>query len=255
MNVLIEASVGILVYFTVFFIIGTTLKNNGIVDIGWGIGFVLISTWQWMKNGAVVDSRMIILILVAIWGMRLFYHIFRRNINKPEDFRYAKWRKEWGKNVVIRSLFQVYYLQALFMMIIIYPVVWTIVNGDASFDFLFIIGVMVWFFGYLFESIGDMQLRAFKSNIKNKGKIMQSGLWKYTRHPNYFGEATMWWGIFIISASQGMGIYGIFSPVAITLLLLFVSGVPLLERKYKDREDYRLYSEKTNKFIPGPRRK
>lgn len=255
MNIFVELGIGIFIYFFIFFIIGTSLKNNAIVDVGWGGGFVLLAIWQWIKNGAIIDYRVLVVFMVSIWGLRLFYHIFRRNIHKAEDFRYAKWRNEWGDYVVIRSFFQIYLLQGIFMFSIIYPVIWTISNGSGNINILLVLGLGIWIIGYIFESVGDSQLRAFKRNDNNKGKIMQKGLWRYTRHPNYFGEATMWWGIFIFSLSQGMGIWGIFSPIIITFLLLFVSGVPMLEKKYKDRKDYKIYSQKTNKFIPGPRRK
>ncbi len=114
------------------------------------------------------------------------------------------------------------------------------------------IGLFIWIIGFLFQSIGDYQLKQFVSNRENKGRIIKSGLWKYTRHPNYFGEATMWWGIFVIglNPSSNAGLYGIFSPLIITYMLLFVSGVPMLEKKYKDNEEFQKYAKVTNKFVP-----
>lgn len=247
---ILETLLVVFIYFFAFFILGTAIKNNSIVDQAWGIGFVLIAVYSMLRLGNYGPISLLITLLVALWGLRLFYHIMKRNFGKPEDFRYAQWRKDWGKTVVIRSFFQVYMLQGVLMMLIAFPVVLTHEQANQSITAWTLIGVAIWLIGYFFEVVGDAQLRAFKQNSDNKGKLMTTGLWAYTRHPNYFGEAVMWWGIFIIALSAGASLISIISPIAITYLLVFVSGVPLLEKAMVGRPGFEEYANRTNKFIP-----
>ncbi len=240
----------VFVYFFIFFIVGTVIKNNSIVDIGWGMGFVLIAVVTFFAGDDFSIRSLIVTILVILWGGRLAYHIIKRNWGKPEDFRYAKWREEWGKWLIPRAFFQVYMLQGLLMLIIAYPVILVNSRHQAELGFFDFIGLAVWIVGYFFEVVGDRQLADFLKKPENKGKIMKEGLWRYTRHPNYFGEAVMWWGIWIISLSVPGGITAIISPLLITLLLLFVSGVPMLEKSMQDNPDFQQYMKETNKFVP-----
>jgi len=245
----------ILAYFLIFFTIALFARNNGLVDIGWGLGFVLVAVFSFAYSGNYYFRPIMVTSLTAIWGLRLFYHILRRNLGRPEDFRYANFRKEWGRWHDLRAFFQIFLLQGLFMAIISAPIL--MVNsfsksGFTAFDFA---GLAVWITGFVFESVGDAQLKAFKQDGKNKGRIIKSGLWKYTRHPNYFGEAVMWWGLFIISLSVDFGYIAVISPVTITLLLLFVSGVPLLEKKYRGNSEFQDYAAVTSKFFPLPPRR
>jgi len=248
--VLIQSFLLIFAYFSVFFVIALIIKNNSIVDIGWGIGFVFAAWYSLARAGYYTGIGILTSLLVTIWGLRLFYHIVRRNWNKAEDFRYAAWRKEWGKWLVPRAFLQIFMLQAFFMAVIAYPVLSVNVAPKADFTIWVVVGVLVWIKGFTFEALGDWQLKQFIKNPKNKGKIMKMGLWKFTRHPNYFGEATMWWGIFIIGMGAGTGILGIISPLTITFLLVFVSGIPMLEKKYADNPEFQAYAKKTSKFIP-----
>ncbi len=247
---ILETLVVVFIYFVGFFILGTAIKNNSIVDQAWGIGFVLIAFYSMFRLGNFDQVSLLTTLLVALWGLRLFYHIMKRNFGKPEDFRYANMRKDWGKSVVVRSFFQVYMLQGGLMMLIAFPVVLIHEQVDKSITLLTLIGAAIWLIGYFFEVVGDAQLRAFKQNPENKGKLMTIGLWAYTRHPNYFGEAVMWWGIFVIALSAGTSFISIVSPIVITFLLVFVSGVPLLEKAMVGRPGYEEYVKKTNKFIP-----
>lgn len=247
---LLEVGLVVLVYFFVFFIMGTILKNNSIVDQAWGLGFVLISLYTMIRLQNFGIISLITMVVVALWGGRLFYHIMRRNFGKPEDFRYANWREEWGKYVVIRAFFQVYMLQGVIMVSIAFPVVLIHERIVQDFNSLTALGVFIWAIGYFFEVVGDAQLHRFKRNPENRGKLMTTGLWQYTRHPNYFGEATMWWGIFVIAISAGATWLSILSPIIITLLLLFVSGVPMLEKAMKNRSGFEDYAYRTNKFVP-----
>ena len=243
---MITAAIIILVYFTALFVIGTLRKNNSIVDIGWGIGFVLLAWTLLVLRLPLALVRTTITLLVTLWGVRLFYHILKRNHGKPEDFRYVAFRKAWGKWVVPRAFFQIYMLQGFLMFMIALPY---ILEGNASAPVnavLYGAGLLV----FAFEAVGDAQLKSFLRDPANKGKIMTSGLWRYTRHPNYFGEATIWWGIFLLALSGGVTPFAVLGPITITMLLLFVSGVPLLERDMKNRPGYAEYAEKTSIFIP-----
>ena len=247
---MITAAIIILAYFSVLFVIGTMRKNNSIVDIGWGIGFVILAWSLLILRLPLSLVRTTITLLVTLWGVRLFYHILKRNHGKPEDFRYVAFRKAWGKWVVPRAFFQIYMLQGLLMFLIALPY---ILQGGTSGGVqiaLYVVGLTVFAIGFTFESVGDAQLKAFLRDPANKGKIMTGGLWRYTRHPNYFGEATIWWGIFLIALSGGVSPLAVIGPITITVLLLFVSGVPLLERDMKNRPGYAEYAAKTSIFVP-----
>lgn len=244
------AAIIILAYFFTLFVIGTLLKNNSIVDIGWGIGFVILAWILLFLRLPASLVRTSITLLVSLWGLRLFYHILKRNHGKPEDFRYVAFRKAWGKWVVPRAFLQVYMLQGALMFLIALPFILLEQESQAVNIPLFLLGLIVFATGFAFESVGDAQLKAFLGKPENKGKIMTSGLWRYTRHPNYFGEATLWWGIFFLALSGGVTPFAVIGPVTITLLLLFVSGVPLLERSMKDKPGYAQYAEMTSIFIP-----
>ncbi|MDW7669337.1 MAG: DUF1295 domain-containing protein [Bacillota bacterium] len=246
MNTLILGAVTIFIYFLLFFIAGQILKNNSIVDIGWGFGFVIVAFVMIINNFSI--ERLLITAMVSLWGLRLFYHILKRNLGKEEDFRYQDMRKKWGKKQVINAFFKVYMIQGVFMFLISMTV---LTYGDSiNNTILVLIGLIVFVVGFYFESVGDKQLKEFKSNPENKGKLMDKGLWKYTRHPNYFGESLIWWGIYITGLGFGAPFWAIVSPITITYLVRFVSGVPLLEEKYKDREDFKEYKKKTPIFVP-----
>jgi len=241
----------VLVFMLCFWIVGILLKNNGIVDIGWGLGFVILALYTAVTRSVFSDPQFYTTLFVLIWGIRLLIHIAKRNIGKPEDFRYAAWRKQWGKWVHVRALFQVYLLQGFFMLVIAAPIIVTnSTRAHRALDVMGWLGIAVWVTGFLFEAVGDAQLRQFLKDKKNKGKLMTQGLWKYTRHPNYFGEALMWWGIWLLSLTTPLGWYAVIGPITITLLVRFVSGVPMLEKKYAGRADFEEYKKKTNTFIP-----
>lgn len=244
------AAIIIFLYFSALFVVGTILKNNSIVDIGWGIGFVILAWMLFVLRLPVSLVRLSITLLVSLWGLRLFYHILKRNHGKPEDFRYVAFRKAWGKWVVPRAFLQVYMLQGVLMFLIALPFILLEGTTEPVNPLLFALGILVFATGFAFESIGDAQLKDFLGDAANRGKIMTRGLWRYTRHPNYFGEATLWWGIFLLALSGGVTPFAVIGPVTITLLLLFVSGVPLLEKSMKDRPGYAEYAQKTSIFVP-----
>jgi len=240
----------VFVYFTIFFIVAQIIKNNSIVDIGWGLGFIIITIFTFIDSKIITERSVIASLFVFIWGSRLFYHILKRNWGKPEDFRYAKWRKEWGKWLLIRGFLQIFMLQGLLMLIIASTIIFINYSHQTGLFWLDFLGAAVWITGFLFESIGDYQLAKFIQNPDNKGEIIKYGLWRYTRHPNYFGEATMWWGIYLIAFSLPKGFWFIISPLTITILLLYVSGVPMLEKKFADDPKFQEYARETSKFFP-----
>lgn len=245
----------IVLYFIIFFLAGTKMKDNGVVDIGWGAGFIVASAVAMGVSGEIDIVSMILFALVSIWGGRLSWHLYKRNHGKPEDFRYANFRKAWGKWVIPRAFLQVYMLQAAMMMLVSYTFVDAHSITGKTLNMGVILGVLIWLIGFYFEAVGDAQLAAFRTNSANKGHVIQSGLWQYTRHPNYFGEALMWWGIFLIGFASTGNYWTLLSPAVITYLLMFVSGVPMLEEKYKNNPEFQSYAKVTNKFFPGPSRR
>jgi len=261
MNFLVNAGV-LFVFFVIFFIIAQVKKNNGLADMAWGLGFVVIAVTSLIYSGTYSISALVVTGLVTIWGFRLFFFIGLRNWNKPEDFRYVNMRKKWKTNIPLKAFIFVFMFQGLLMYIISMPIqlvnLYSVDTMTNTGYIVLILGVLLWLFGFYFEAVGDRQLKKFKMNPENKGQIMQSGLWKFTRHPNYFGESVMWWAVFVVSLSGFAtlsSLFGIIGPILITYLLLYVSGVPLLEKKYKDNPLFQEYAKKTSKFIPLPPKK
>jgi len=250
MNYYLILALALLGYMTFWFFVSIIKKRNDVADIAWGLGFVLL-TWLSFLTSGFSFVALLVNGLVTIWGLRLALHIYNRNKNKPEDSRYLEWRKSW-KNFYLRSYIQVFLLQGIFLFLISLPVIFINHSVSSSFGILGIVGLLVWILGFYFESTGDRQLKEFISNPENKGKLMDKGLWRYSRHPNYFGEVTQWWGIFIIALSAPGSLFTIIGPLTITVLIIFVSGVPLLEKKYAGRPDFEAYKKRTSVFIPLP---
>jgi len=253
MNIFLEVALLLFAYFMTFFLICIVKKDNSLVDIAWGFGFVLAVLFTLIRTSTQTID-LIVAILVAIWGTRLGLHILARKIGKPEDFRYQKWRREW-KYFYLRSFFQIFLFQGFLLYIIVYPSVKIISSDTPDFGFLTLIGLTIWLIGFGFEVISDWQLRKFLEQRESREEVMTEGLWKYSRHPNYFGEALLWWGIFVVALDTVGGLLIILSPILITILVRFVSGVPLLEKRYQDHENYQKYAEKTSIFIPLPPKK
>lgn len=245
----------VLLYMTFWFLVSLLLRRNDVADIAWGLGFVTVAVTAFLYNSQRSSLSWISVIFTSIWGIRLAFHIYSRNKGRPEDFRYAQWRRDWGKWFVLRSFLQVYVLQGLLLLAVVMPVALTAgLQNKLQVSAWALAGVLIWFVGFIFESIGDWQLRTFIKAKHPKGTIMDKGLWRYTRHPNYFGEVTQWWGLWVILASTSLSfvtiVIGLIGPVTITTLILFVSGIPLLEKKYADNAKYQAYAAKTSKFFP-----
>jgi len=232
--------------------ISLILKNSSIVDIFWGSGFVISAWLYYFLTPAGFDLRKILLVaLVTLWGLRLTIHILTRNWGKPEDFRYQKMRAEAGKSWWIRGLFQVFLLQGILMWLISAPLLAAQYYTQArAFTWIDALAVLVWLIGFFFEAVGDAQLVRFKSNPANKGKLLNKGVWRLTRHPNYFGDAAQWWGFYLLALSAG-GWWTVFSPLLMTLFLVQVSGVVLLEKTLAEtKPGYKEYMATTSAFIP-----
>jgi steroid 5-alpha reductase family enzyme len=249
-HVISLAALVVFLYMSAVFLVALARKNNGVVDIAWGAGFILVSAVIFLNSGHARARGWLALALVMIWGGRLALHIHKRNHGREEDFRYAAWRRAWGKYFVLRSFFQIFMLQGLLMLLVVTPVLLMVGQEQPPLNLLDGLGALVWLAGFLFETIGDHQLAAFIRNPATRGQLMTGGLWCYTRHPNYFGEAALWWGMGILALSAPRGWLGLIGPLFITFLLLFVSGVPLLEKKYAGRPDWEEYKRRTSKFVP-----
>ncbi len=244
-------------YMTAWFLIALAVGRNDVVDIAWGLGFIVIAGWLLAHADATPSPRQIIAsVLVLVWGGRLAWHIARRNLRPgaTEDTRYAAWRRAWGRWFVIRSYFQIFMLQGLFMILISMPIT-VIATSPRPLGALDAVGIVVWCIGFAFEAIGDAQLAYFLARPENRGRIMDQGLWAYTRHPNYFGEATMWWGLGISALNAPGGLVALVGPVTITWLLTKVSGIPLLERKREGDPAWEAYKARTSAFFPRPPRR
>ncbi len=233
---------------SVWFLIAIAIKRNDVADIAWGVGFSTLSLLVPHNNQ--LSQDLVIRMFILIWGVRLSYHIYSRNKSKEEDYRYRIWRETWGKWFLLRSYLQIFILQGFFMFLISSPLMITSTATTSPHPVSYWIGICIWIIGFLFEAIGDLQLSEFLLKRKHKGSIMTYGLWKYTRHPNYFGEVTQWWGLFIIVVTQTNGIWAIISPITITILILGISGIPMLEKKYEGNKNFEEYKRTTSAFFP-----
>ncbi len=238
---------------SLWFIISLVKRRNDLADVAWGLGFVflaLISFYFGYQSSGFSIRSALVTALIVVWGVRLSSHVYLRNKGKGEDYRYKKWRKEW-KWFRFRSFVQVYLLQGILLYLIAIPVLFINRNPVSGITILDILGASVWIFGFSFEALADYQLKEFIKDPKAEG-IMQSGLWEWSRHPNYFGEVVQWWGIFIISLSVSRSFLVVLSPITITFLILKISGIPLVEKRMSKKEGFEQYKEKTSKFFPLP---
>ncbi len=245
----------VFVLMTIVWLISVAITNVGIIDIAWGFGFVVLAWAYYALTDGDPQRKLLVTVLTTLWGMRLTLYLGKRNLGKEEDYRYQNFRKRYGEDSYWwKSFFQAFMLQGTIMVFVAVPVLASSYATEPSgLTILDIIGALVWLVGFGFESGGDLQLARFKSNPDNKGKVLQTGLWRYTRHPNYFGNAVMWWGIYIIALSTPFGFLSFFGPLLMTFLLLRVSGVALLERSLrKTKPDYEDYKRCTSAFIPMP---
>jgi steroid 5-alpha reductase family enzyme len=232
---------------TAWFVLALIRKDNSLADVAWGLGVVLLAGLTLARRGGFAPRPALVSGLAFVWGFRLALHVLSRKLKRGEDYRYAEWRAKWGRWFVLRSYLQVFTLQGIFLLIISLPV--TLVNSSPL-GVLDVASVLVWLLGFVFEAVGDTQLRRFKRERGNEDRIMTKGLWRYSRHPNYFGEAVMWWGLFTLALPVRHGGLAVLSPLLITFLLVRVSGIPMLEKKYRGHAKFEDYARRTNAFVP-----
>ena len=232
-------------------LVSLAVRDSSIVDIAWGPLLFLVGVTYYATTTAPGSRARLMMALVALWAIRLAAHIGARTLGHGEDFRYAAWRAQHPDTWWIRSYFKVFLLQGVIAWIVAMPLYYAITSASpVHFTLWDQIGALVFAAGFLFEAIGDEQLRRFKANPANKGRVMNTGLWRYTRHPNYFGEAVLWWGLGLIGVAAG-GWLGLVGPAIITFLLIRVSGVAMLEKTLKEtKPGYADYIARTPAFFP-----
>lgn len=248
----LQASLIIFSLLTLLWLLSVVLKNASIVDLFWGLGFVIINAFYVFTSGELSIRRIVLLLLVSIWGLRLSGYLAWRNIGKGEDFRYQEFRKKYGpERYWWISYFQTFLLQGVLMMLISTPLLGANMGSQPdTLQILDYLGILIWMIGFNFEAGGDYQLARFKKNPQNKGKVLNTGFWKYTRHPNYFGDSAVWWAFGIFSIAAGNYWHSIGS-ILMTLLIIKVSGVALLEKSLNEtKPQYKEYIQKTNSFLP-----
>ena len=242
----------ILTVLTLVWVVSVKRRDASIADICWGLGFVLLAWLYCFLSPALTPRSWLVAALMTLWGTRLSRHIFRRNRGKGEDPRYQAMRASHGRAFWWRSLFTVFWLQGAILWFVALPLLVAVsATQPAALTAVDGLGILLFAVGFGFEVVGDYQLERFRAEPSNRGKVLESGLWRYTRHPNYFGDATMWWGMYAVAASTPGGWLTVLSPSLMTLLLMRVSGVTLLEEGLKaSKPGYRAYIARTPAFFP-----
>lgn len=246
----------ILIYMIMVWIISVINTNASIVDSFWGLGFIVASIFYFYQTNQTSIVNQILLFIVTLWGLRLSIYITVRNWGKGEDYRYQNFRKNYGpQRYWWVSFFQVFLLQGILLWIISVPLLATFYAAETSLNIFHYLGILIWIIGFSFEAGGDLQLMIFKSKPENKGKLLTKGFWKYTRHPNYFGDAAVWWayGMFSIASGYYLPVLG---SVLMTVLIIKISGVAMLEKSLiEEKPAYKEYIQSTSAFIPWFKKK
>ena len=242
----------ILTVLTFVWVLSLRLRDASVADVCWGLGFVLLAWLYCLLSPTLTPRSWLVAVLITVWGARLAWHIFRRNHGKGEDPRYQAMRASHGQAFWWRSLFTVFWLQGALLWFVAIPFLVAIrATQPAALSPVDGLGIVLFAIGFGFEVVGDYQLARFRADRANRGTVLDSGLWRYTRHPNYFGDATMWWGLYAIAAATSGGWLTVLSPSLMTLLLMRVSGVTLLEEGLKaSKPGYRSYVARTPAFFP-----
>jgi len=249
-QVLLAAAGTLALYMMAVFILAIMLKDNSIVDIAYGVAFIIAASSASLVEGLSHPRIILLYFMVFTWGMRLAVHLFIRHRGRGEDFRYRKWREEWGNTFLLRSFLQIYVLQGAVVLVVSSPFLAVASGPGSRLGILDAAGLFIWTVGLLFEAVGDWQLLRFKKDPANRGRIITTGLWRYTRHPNYFGECTLWWGVYLVALGSPGAWWTIISPLTINFLLLYVSGIPLLEKKYEGNPEFEEYKKRTSPLVP-----
>ena len=235
-------------------LLSLVLRDASIMDVFWGVSFVVVAWSDLLVAGRTSPRAWLVVALTTIWGLRLAGYLAWRKFGQPEDHRYRAFREQFGRHFWLLSLFVVFILQGILIWVVSWPLPWAMI-GTAPLGLLDVVGAGVWAIGFAFEAIGDFQLQRFKATAANRGQVMDQGLWRYTRHPNYFGDFLLWWGLFIIAVGGGAPWWVIVSPLVMSVLLMRVSGVSLIERSLaQSKAGYQEYVTRTSPFFPWPPR-
>jgi len=243
---------GVLILAVFVWLVSLWRRDAGIVDVFWGLGFVVLVWFYLGRGGSPAPHQLLHATLVTLWGVRLSGHIFRRNRGRGEDYRYAAMRAHHGPRFWWVSLFTVFGLQAALIALLSTPLlVVQLAPGDGAWSVWHLLGLALWLIGFSCEAVADWQLYGFQRRPENRGRVLDRGLWRISRHPNYFGEAVLWWGYGAFALASPGGLWTLGSPLIMTILLLRVSGVALLEKTIATRRpEYREYVERTSAFVP-----
>lgn len=238
------------------FALGRHIGRYNIVDVSWGLGFVLVALIGAVAGAGDGSRRLLLLVLVTVWGLRLSVHMHRKSAGRGEDPRYTELLERHGNTPGVAFL-RIFLTQGLFQWVISAPLQVSAAAGPTSgLAWLAVVaGVMLWLIGFGFESIGDRQLERFRADPCNRGTVMDQGLWAWTRHPNYFGDSSLWWGLWLIAASAWPGVLTVFAPLVMTYVLIYGTGARLLERHMGERPGYAEYQQRTAYFWPRPPRR
>lgn len=240
---------------SVVWLVSLVRRDVSIVDLFWGVGFAVIAWRSTLSTDSNGSLTWLLVVLVTLWAVRLSAYLTWRNWGQPEDRRYRAMRDSWGSRFPLVSYFTVFLLQAVLTWIVALPLQLGAMS-DSEIGWIALIGTTIWAVGLTFETVGDLQLARFKADPENQGKVMDRGLWAWTRHPNYFGDFLVWWGIYLISLQAGFVWWGLVGPIVMSILLMKVSGVTLLEKSLNKRVDgYAEYASRTNAFFPALPRK
>lgn len=247
-----DCAVAVLLFMTAAFAVSLVRRDNSVVDFAWGPGFVLIAAIGLVRAGSPGFRQIWAAVLTAVWALRLTAYLAVRSRGRGEDFRYAEWRRRWGRWFIPRSYAQVFLLQGALMLVIALPIVTIMASPRRSPGAWDAVGTAVWLAGVLTETTADAQLRAFLRDSSHRGRVMSWGLWRFSRHPNYFGEALTWWGLGLAALSGPRSGIALAGPLLLTLMLRFVSGVPMLEKRNAAKPGYLEYARRTSIFVPWP---
>jgi steroid 5-alpha reductase family enzyme len=253
-NLAVSAAV-VAVLFGVIFAISGWRNRHDLVDVAWGLGFALVAVTSFVLSAGHGDplTRFPLTVLTAVWGVRLAVHIGLRNRGKPEDHRYVAIRAKASRWPNLRLARVVYLTQAAVMLVVSLPVQFG--QYGATPAWLLAVGTAVWLLGFVFETAGDWQLRRFAADPGNRGRVLDTGLWRYTRHPNYFGDAAVWWGLYLLACGTWLGVATLPAPLLMTFILARGTGKPLTEKHLAgSRPGYADYVRRTSGFVPLPPR-
>lgn len=247
----------VLAALTGVWLLSLALRDASIVDVAWGAGFVLVAWTSGAQAGDFGPRALLCAVLVSLWGLRLASYLLWRNWGAGEDVRYTRMRRHWGARFPLVSLFTVFWLQAALMWIVSLPVQLVMLRaGDAPLGWFDVLAVLGFAAGFAFETIGDWQLARFKADPANRGRVMDRGLWDWTRHPNYFGDSVVWWSLFVLALPLPWGWLTAVGPAVMNYFLVSVSGKAMLERGLsKTKPGWTEYVARTSGFVPRPPRR